>query len=946
MQNPIRIHLRTRALFAAALAALPVGFAFAQTSWTGSANQSWSTATWSAGTPTVSSNITLNPGAVATLTVNTSAVGASLNFNSTNNTTLSISGANTLTLTGNVTRTGTGNGDLSFGSTTVASPSLTANAVSVRQITITNANSTNQLLISANSVATSGDFRLGALAGAGTFYTYGGNVTINGAQFLVNNANSSGFAATYTQTGGTLRATNTGGFGVVIGGEISTFGNTHGNNTFNLNGGAIEANRIGVLNANGSNAGGADRFGSTNGRLNFNEGTIRPLNTSNATLASNDGTNILTFENGRSFGSFNGTGTRDMRLNTNAPLNIALASTGNHTLETPFANSTIIVSPSARIVDQTTGGTLRKTGPGTLVITGGNSGNTNTWTGATTVTGGTLLVDHNRIAGEVATGGVDSLANSYSSASQLVLDGGNFSFTGRGSAAASSASGGSVAPGTFTQTVTNTAGLVIGQSVTNAFLPSGTYIRRIVSGTQIELSAMSTSTSSQSSQTLEFGAASFSNSQTINSVALNQSATVNVTPGTGDATTVLNFGDVSGAGGLTKAGTGLLRLTGNLTYSGPTALSAGTLEFAPASGTSTLSANVTGSGAIVKSGAGTTVIANAAGNTNNFSGNITVNGGVLRLGQSANSNRGMNSATAMTINTGGTVEYLRDAINSAAVVTVNSGGLLTAGTGGAFTNFSNLTLNGGTFRTGQGVSVNFQSAALGGNLTVTGTIASTIDTAGGSNNSLHLATTAATTRGFNVADVTNSSAADLTVSAVLTNASNALGAAGLEKLGTGTMVLSAANTYTGSTTVSAGTLALGANNVFADTSNMVLNGGTLSVGSFTDTVGSLDLSSLGGGLSLGSGGTFAFADSSALDWNGGSLSVTGTFISGSSLRFGTSSSGLTLAQLASISIAGNSQPISLDTFGYLTAVPEPSSFAALAGLGAVAFAGLRRRRRA
>jgi hypothetical protein len=67
-------------------------------------------------------------------------------------------------------------------------------------------------------------------------------------------------------------------------------------------------------------------------------------------------------------------------------------------------------------------------------------------------------------------------------------------------------------------------------------------------------------------------------------------------------------------------------------------------------------------------------------------------------------------------------------------------------------------------------------------------------------------------------------------------------------------------------------------------------------------------------------------------------------VDGSSIRFGTSNTGLTSAQLALININGQSAVI--DSNGYLSAVPEPSTWAALAGLSGLAFAAGRRRRRA
>ncbi len=179
-------------------------------------------------------------------------------------------------------------------------------------------------------------------------------------------------------------------------------------------------------------------------------------------------------------------------------------------------------------------------------------------------------------------------------------------------------------------------------------------------------------------------------------------------------------------------------------------------------------------------------------------------------------------------------------------------------------------------------------------------------------------------------------------------ASTISGSGGLTQAGSGNLILAAGNTYTGTTTVSAGTLSLGATNSLADTSNVILSGGTLATNSFADTVGTLSL--LGNAtIDFTSGGSFAFANSAAATWTGGmTLSLTSGFVSGSSLRFGLDATGLTGTQLGQISAAGFDS-FSLNSSGFLVGaatIPEPSTYAALAGLGALGLAVLRRRRAA
>ena len=611
------------------------------------------------------------------------------------------------------------------------------------------------------------------------------------------------------------------------------------------------SDRIGVASGNGNN-GAITRY-AANGSFVFNSGTVQPRS----------GQNTF-FQNGSAKTSGSST---DTQMNTSRPLTIALAGTGTHEFNAPGGtNGSIWVTPSAQIRDQSgQAGTLLKTGIGSLILTGDGPVAVNDWTGSSTVTGGAISVNFSQIAGTATSSGTTALANAYSPASQLVLDGGGFMLTGRANAAASSQTNRSINAGQYQLTVTSTAGLVVGQAVANANLPAGTYIRSIVNATTVQLNAMITGTTNLTGQTFDFAAANFTNSQTINSVALQQTGTITVNPA-GDST-LLTFGTVSGAAGFVKAGTGMLRLTGPLSYSGTTNISAGTLDFAPNSGTSTLAGSVIGSGTFLKSGNGTTII---GGTGNTFTGPLSVTAGTLQIGTATTSNvatQALGVTSAVTVGSGANLVFK----NSSAIA--NAASILVSGTiatdaagvvGGGFVNkLGNgpITMSGGAIvaNTG-GNATNFQSYSLGGDVTVTGSSASTISVDAGAlanQAGVHLtwSTAAGTARTFTVADVTGDAAADLIVSARLINSGNTSAATNLVKAGLGTMLLSGSNGYTGSTAVNAGRLVvdgsiLGTSGVTV-TAGAVL-GGSGSIGGLTTVSGTLAPGNSPGELTLAS----------------------------------------------------------------------------------------------
>jgi autotransporter-associated beta strand protein len=121
---------------------------------------------------------------------------------------------------------------------------------------------------------------------------------------------------------------------------------------------------------------------------------------------------------------------------------------------------------------------------------------------------------------------------------------------------------------------------------------------------------------------------------------------------------------------------------------------------------------------------------------------------------------------------------------------------------------------------------------------------------------------------------------------------------------TGSVVLAAANTYTGVTTVVNGTLRLATSNSIADASALRLQDGTFATAGFSETLGTLDVDGAAT-IDFGSGSSVVrFAASAGQTWDGtltirnwsGSKDGGGT----DQLFVGSSSGGLTATQLGKI----------------------------------------------
>src|SRR5881296_980062 len=250
-------------------------------------------------------------------------------------------------------------------------------------------------------------------------------------------------------------------------------------------------------------------------------------------------------------------------------------------------------------------------------------------------------------------------------------------------------------------------------------------------------------------------------------------------------------------------------------------LGAGGLADSSVAGTNTISLGLTFA-------ATRTVTVSNAGTTLTISGVISGAGGLTKSGAGTVALSAANTYTGVTTINAGTIAVAADAGLGAAP------GAPTAG---------KLTFGGGTLRT----TASFTVAANRG-IALTG--AGTISTDPGT---------------------------------TLTYGGIIAGASPLTKAGTGTLIVSGANTYTGATAISAGTLQLGATNAVPSGSAVTVSGGaTFDLRGFSDGIGSLAgagtvTSGAAGAVTLTAGGNNASTTFSGLIQNGsGTVALTKT----------------------------------------------------------------------
>ena len=594
----------------------------------------------------------------------------------------------------------------------------------------------------------------------------------------------------------------------------------------------------GILAAGDNNA-----FGSAT--IILNSGSLSSSNTTARNLS-----NTIQIQNSSSLGDASNNGVLTLSGSLSfTDKNLTLTSLSNNSISSiNLATDPQTLSVASGVTSTITGavsnGILTKSGAGSLVLAG-----TNTYDGETIISAGTLEVQGTLGNGNYSGNITNSATMSINSSSNQTLSG---TISGSGVLSKNGS-------GTLTLTGTNTYS---GQTT----IEGGT----VVASNSSSLGATPGSVTS-TNIVLNNGTLQTTNSFSIGS---NKGITVVGSGGTinTDASTTFTYGGViSSNGTLTKTGDGTLTLSGANTYTGATTVSAGTLNvtgtlsddtaITVSSGATydvdasdtvasiggagnieiassqtltagdgsdkTLSGVISGSGGLTKVGSGTQTL---SGN-NTFSGLTTINAGTLTVSGT------LSDSTAVTLASGAIYDVDASdtiaSVSGAGNIEIASSQTLTAGDSndktlsgvisgsGGFTKAgsSTYTLSGTNTYTG---NTNINS----GTLTVSGTLSDStaVTVASGATYDVDVSDTIASVDGAGTIEIANAvtlttgDANDQELSGTVS------GSGSITKVGNGILTLSGTNSYSGDTTISAGTLLvtsqLGVGSYAGDISNV------------------------------------------------------------------------------------------------------------------------------
>ncbi|EBB0697129.1 fibronectin-binding autotransporter adhesin ShdA [Salmonella enterica] len=393
-----------------------------------------------------------------------------------------------------------------------------------------------------------------------------------------------------------------------------------------------------------------------------------------------------------------------------------------------IANSGVLQVGEGELENTLSGsGSLVKTGTGELTLSGDN-----TYSGGTTISGGTLTADHadSLGSGDIDNSGVlqvgeGELKNTLFGSGSLVKTGtGELTLSGY-----NSYSGGTtIAGGTLTAdhadslgtgAIANSGVLQVGEGeLENTLSGSGSLVK---TGTG-ELTLSGDNTYSGGT-TITGGTLTADHADSLGTGAIANSGVLQV--GEGELENTL-----SGAGSLVKTGTGELTLSGDNNYSGGTTISGGTLtaDHADSLGTGAIANSgvlkvgegelentLSGAGSLVKTGTGELTL---SGDNKTYSGDTTIADGTLIAAN-------VNALGSGNIDNSGTLMLDANGAFELANVTTHSGATTAMAAGSTIDAGQLIQENGSTLSIDLGAAtddamITADSVTLGGSLNVTG----------------------------------------------------------------------------------------------------------------------------------------------------------------------------------------------------------------------------------